>query len=138
MRISELFETIDQEEANQIYQSLKASGDHLTALYFQSTRNDIKHKSIDSAQRAAERMAATQQKKIDAAERRKQPQHKPERYVPPKEYSDNFRGNQYVTRARKELPPQLKRFLPIIDQGLIGTVTGNWSLGMNIGRLLSS
>lgn len=152
MRLHELFESnkIDQAEADAVYQSLKASGDHLAAFYFQATRNDAKHSTIDSAQRSAERMAAAAQKKIDAtkdaAERSKRGSPRSpkgddlptlDKYIPPKEYSDKFRGNQYVKVARSELPPGLKQFLPILDQGLIGTFTSNFDVGKRIAKALT-
>lgn len=57
MRINELFEAIDQKEADELLRGLIATGDSVTARYFMQTRYDPRHTSIDSAQRAAERMA---------------------------------------------------------------------------------
>lgn len=57
MRINELFEAIDQKEADEVLRGLIATGDSVTAKYFMQTRYDPRHASIDSAQRAAERMA---------------------------------------------------------------------------------
>lgn len=150
MRYSDLIESIDQTEADAVYRSLKATGDDLVALYFQATRNDTKHTTIDSAQRAAERMAASASKKIAAAQaaqddrdrsrsakRPLTPVPKLSTYVPPKEYSDNFRGNQYVQRARAELPPGLKQFLPILDRGLSAAISSSWGIGKRIGSILT-
>lgn len=56
MKISDIIvEEINQDEANQVLQSLIAAGDP-TARYFQITRYQTVHTTIDSAQRAAERM----------------------------------------------------------------------------------
>lgn len=57
MRINELFEAIDQKEADEVLRGLIATGDSVAARYFMQTRYDPRHASIDSAQRAAERMA---------------------------------------------------------------------------------
>ncbi len=61
MRINELFEAIDQKEADEVLRSVVATGDSVTARYFMQTRYDPRHTSIDSAQRAAERMAKKEQ-----------------------------------------------------------------------------
>jgi len=69
MRIRDLFEAIDQKEADEVLRSLVATGDSVTARYFMQTRYDPRHTSIDSAQRAAERMAKKEQERsIDRAE----------------------------------------------------------------------
>jgi len=57
MRLKEMFESINQKEADEVMRGLVASGDSVTANYFMQTRYDSRHTSIDSAQRAAERMA---------------------------------------------------------------------------------
>ncbi len=63
MRIRDLFEAIDQKEADEVLRSLVATGDSVTARYFMQTRYDPRHTSIDSAQRAAERMAKKEQER---------------------------------------------------------------------------
>jgi hypothetical protein len=63
MRIHDLFEGIDQKEADDVLRSLVATGDSVTARYFMQTRYDPRHTSIDSAQRAAERMAKKEQER---------------------------------------------------------------------------
>tara|TARA_R110002074_G_scaffold310910_1_gene481800 strand:- start:1578 stop:2105 length:528 start_codon:yes stop_codon:yes gene_type:complete len=54
-----LTEAVDQVEASQLYTALISSNDPYLkriAYYFQSTRNDQKHTTVDSAQQAAEGM----------------------------------------------------------------------------------
>jgi hypothetical protein len=63
MRIRDLFEGIDQKEADEVLRGLVATGDSVTARYFMQTRYDPRHSSIDSAQRAAERMAKKEQER---------------------------------------------------------------------------
>ena len=109
MKISDIIaEAIDQKEADEVLKSLVASGDP-AAKFFQQTRHDPRHTSIDSAQRAAERMAAAEQKRKTAQ------QNEPARSVnpaqaslkkpaapvkttktEPADYSDRFYGNRYT------------------------------------------
>lgn len=110
MKINEIIvEAIDQKEANEVYNALIADGDHLTAKYFQQTRNSPKYNNIDSAMRAAERMAsseerkkAAQQKTSTAATAKAQPTVDKPTVAPkqstrdPEDYSDNFYGNRYT------------------------------------------
>ena len=55
MRLVEIFESIDQREADELLRSLVSAGDPV-AKYFQQTRYDTRYTTIDAAQRAAERM----------------------------------------------------------------------------------
>ena len=62
MKIVEICEGIDQAEADEVLKALVASGDP-SAKYFQQTRYNPVHTTIDSAQRAAERMWHNEQRK---------------------------------------------------------------------------
>ena len=69
MKIIDIVETIDQREADEVLKSLVASGDP-AAPYFQKTRYDPRHSTIDSAQRAAERMWSSEQRRKKSADER--------------------------------------------------------------------
>ena len=110
MKINEIIvEAIDQKDANEVYNALIADGDHLTAKYFQQTRNSPKYSNIDSTMRAAERMAsaeerkkAAQQKTSPVATAKVQPTLDKPTVAPkqltrdPEDYSDSFYGNRYT------------------------------------------
>lgn len=108
MKINEIIvEAIDQKDANEVYNALIADGDHLTAKYFQQTRNSPKYSNIDSAMRAAERMASSEERK-KAAQQKTPATAKARPTVDnptvaskqatrdPEDYSDNFYGNRYT------------------------------------------
>jgi hypothetical protein len=108
MKISDIIlEAVDQKEADEVLKSLVASGDP-SAKFFQQTRYNPVHSSIDSAQRAAERMAQAEQKrkaspqataatKPQASAVRQQSKQKPEKQDrDPEDYSDRFYGNRYT------------------------------------------
>lgn len=108
MKISDIIaEAIDQSEADKVLRSLVASGDP-TAKYFQQTRHNAVHTTIDSAQRAAERMARADTDR-QAASTTSVPTKKtaPTAKIPaetdvksaerlPADYGDRFYGNQYT------------------------------------------
>lgn len=108
MKISDIIaEAIDQSEADKVLRSLVASGDP-TAKYFQQTRYNAVHTTIDSAQRAAERMARADADR-QAASTTSVPTKKtaPTAKIPaktdakpaerlPADYGDRFYGNQYT------------------------------------------
>jgi hypothetical protein len=108
MKISDIIvESIDQKEADEVLKSLVAAGDP-AAKYFQQTRYNPIHTSIDSAQRAAERMYHADQRRKDANTQKpttKQPApsltpSKPQSVKTPRREpaarSDRFYGNQYT------------------------------------------
>lgn len=114
MKIRDIIsEKIDQDEANQVLQSLIAAGDP-TARYFQITRYQTVHTTIDSAQRAAERMYhrdrdAELARRQDREEKRKdsdtQPDQEPKR-LPRDDDSRIGRsgkkwGNQYYSSGSR-------------------------------------
>lgn len=108
MKISDIIvEAIDQSEADKVLRSLVASGDP-TAKYFQQTRYNSVHTTIDSAQRAAERMARADADR-QSASTTSVPTKKtaPTAKIPaktdakpaerlPADYGDRFYGNQYT------------------------------------------
>ncbi len=109
MKITDIIvEAIDQKDANDVYNALIADGDSLIAKYFQQTRNNPKYNSLDSALRAAERMAfsdetraAAQQNKAGVAKDKPQssfntPKEPKKAEREPEDYSDSFYGNQYT------------------------------------------
>lgn len=121
-------------EANALYMALASSPDQedqLIAYYFQTTRNNVAHKTVDSAQRAAERLAKKALKQINAQGGKKPINTQQEL----KQYSDKFRGNQYVKIGRDKLPNELKAYLPIIDQGISKAFTSGWQAGKNLSKL---
>lgn len=63
MRISEIVEAIDKNDANEVMRSLMATGDTRVAHYFQQQISNPIHTSIDSALRTAERMARREMSK---------------------------------------------------------------------------
>ena len=108
MKISDIIlEAVDQKEADEVLKSLVASGDP-SAKFFQQTRYNPVHSSIDSAQRAAERMAQAEQKRKASSQTTAvtKPQASAVRQAPKQEpkkaerdlsdYSDSFYGNRYT------------------------------------------
>lgn len=112
MKIVEICEAIDQKEADELLKSLVASGDP-TAKFFQQTRYDPRHTTIDSAQRAAERMWHREQRskeqrsqdttvdnvpkfqtKLDKEP--KQPKEPAKKEREPVDWGDRFYGNQHT------------------------------------------
>lgn len=106
MKITDIIiESIDQKEANEVYSSLIADGDILIAKYFQQTRNSPKYNSIDSALRAAERMASAEERKKPAQQNStpkpqlsiEKPKAEPKRVErDPEDWGDRFYGNRYT------------------------------------------
>jgi len=133
MKINDIIltEQIDQKEADMVYQSLIAAGDPYdkeVAKEFQSTRLDPRYTSIDAAQQAAETKARQKTKakinKLKNAEAKneiKVADPKDHSAEVKKQYSDKFYGNQYVDNPNR--PPEfvndLKKYMPVIDQGFI-------------------
>lgn len=109
MKISDIIvEAIDQAEADEVLKSLVTSNDP-AAKFFQQTRYDPRHTSIDSAQRAAERMASIEAKRKGSqpnsnpvtdkfnASADKMPKVKPEKVErDPADWGDRFYGNRYT------------------------------------------
>lgn len=144
MKLREIMcERIDQQAADELLRGLIASGDP-TAKYFQQTRNDRRHTTIDSAQRAAERMynkANSELKKVKntpvkpttaapaPTPKVKQPTDRDTAASSAKtSYGDRFYGNQYTgslgrSNARYE-PGELGRLLGIEPQSAIGRALG--------------
>jgi hypothetical protein len=110
MKINEIIvEAIDQKDANEVYNALIADGDHLTAKYFQQTRNSPKYNNIDSAMRAAERMASADERKRSVQQKTSTPVVNAPQSASnnttvapkkatrdPEDYGDSFYGNQYT------------------------------------------
>lgn len=106
MKISDIIvESIDQKEADDVLKSLVASGDP-AAKYFQQTRYNPVHTSIDSAQRAAERLWHAEQRRKETQKSipKKDPAVKPTlapsntaaKRKDPADWGDRFYGNQYT------------------------------------------
>lgn len=109
MKITDIIvEAIDQKEADEVLKSLVASGDP-SAKFFQQTRYNPVHSSIDSAQRAAERMAQAEQRRKEPAQIstvtdkpqvsavKQEPKQGPKKQDrDPEDYGDRFYGNQYT------------------------------------------
>lgn len=112
MKIVEICEAIDQREADELLKSLVAAGDP-TAKYFQQTRYNPVHTTIDSAQRAAERMWHKEQRSKEQRSKdttaddipKFQPKLDKEPKLPkepvkkdrePVDWGDRFYGNQYT------------------------------------------
>jgi hypothetical protein len=109
MKIVEICEAIDQKEADELLKSLVAAGDP-TAKYFQQTRYDPRHTTIDSAQRAAERMWHSEQrrktqqtqepKSVDAPKAQfkldKEVERPAKKEREPADWGDRFYGNQHT------------------------------------------
>lgn len=142
MKISDIIvEAIDQKEADELLKSLVAVGDPV-AKYFQQTRYDTRHTTIDSAQRAAERMWHKEQ-------RSKEPQTKSTSVptaeptskftytsVPKKdkdkdkqspEWGDDFYGNRYtgsLNKGRSFEPGELGKLIGVDPDSFIGKTAG--------------
>jgi hypothetical protein len=110
MKIVEICEAIDQKEADELLKSLVASGDP-SAKFFQQTRYDPRHTTIDSAQRAAERMWHKEQRskeqrsqdttlntepKLQIKQPEKTPKEPVKKEREPADWGDRFYGNQYT------------------------------------------
>lgn len=118
MKIIDIVETIDQKEADEVLKSLVASGDP-AAPYFQKTRYDPRHSTIDSAQRAAERMWSSEQRRKKSADDRPSADSTPAKFVDmPKQaepgkkepkpnnasdWDDRFYGNQHTGSLGKSV-----------------------------------
>jgi hypothetical protein len=143
MKINEIIvEAIDQKDANEVYNALIADGDHLTAKYFQQTRNSPKYNNIDSAMRAAERMAsaeerkkAAQQKTSTAATINPQSTDNKPTVAPkkaervPSDYSDSFYGNQYTGSLGRDTS------FGDVDLGIDFDQSGLKTIGKTIGAV---
>lgn len=143
MKINDIIlEKLDQAAVDQVATSLKSSPDpeaQLTYYHLQRERGNPAHVSVDSAQQVAERKAKLQMKQIeDLKSNKEDPDNKLKlkNNDEVKQYSDNFRGNQYVQIARKQLPTELKAYLPIIDEvNPEEFIKGNWRIGDNLANL---
>jgi hypothetical protein len=106
MKISDIIvEAIDQKEADELLKSLVSANDPV-AKYFQQTRYNPIHTTIDSAQRAAERMWHKEKRNNEPHNQdtkvtpkfqlkpEKEPTKKPER--DPADWGDRFYGNKYT------------------------------------------
>ena len=143
MKINEIIaEAIDQKDANEVYNALIADGDNLTARYFQQTRNSPKYNNIDSAMRAAERMASAEERKQAVRQRastavttKPQPTSNKPTVAPkqsirdPEDYSDNFYGNQYTGSLGKGAS------LGDVDLGINFNQSGLKTIGKTIGAV---
>jgi len=138
--ITTLFEKLDQPAVDQVAISLKTNPDpeaQLTYYHLQRERGNPAHKSVDSAQQAAEIKAKRDIKRIDTIKKdpAKQDQ-KLQNADEIKQYSDKFKGNQYVTIARKQLPDNLKAYLPVLDgENPEEFFKSNWKIGDNIANI---
>ncbi len=141
MKINDIIlEKLDQTAVDQVAVSLKTNPDpeaQLTYYHLQRERGNPAHKSVDSAQQSAEIKAKQNLKKIDTM--KKDPNKKDLKLQSPeevKQYSDNFRGNQYVQIARKQLPTELKAYLPVLDgENPEEFFKSNWKIGDNLANL---
>lgn len=109
MKIVEICEAIDQREADELLKSLVAANDPV-AKYFQQTRYNPIHTTIDSAQRAAERMWHKEQRskeqhglntKADNTSKlqfkpEKEPKEPTKKERDPVDWGDRFYGNQHT------------------------------------------
>lgn len=111
MKIVEICEAIDQKEADELLKSLVTANDPV-AKYFQQTRYNPIHTTIDSAQRAAERM--WHKEKYDKEQRNldvkadstpaskfqlnpeKEPKAPTKKERDPADWGDRFYGNQHT------------------------------------------
>ncbi len=138
MKIVDIIERIDQKEADEVLKSLVSSGDP-AAKFFQQTRYDPRHTSIDSAQRAAERMSHAEQKRKSSQERPKDSpttQTPSVKYTPIKkdkpsaadsDWSDDFYGNRYtgsLNKGRSYEPGDLSRLMGIDPDSFLGRAAG--------------
>lgn len=141
MKISDIIlEAVDQKEADEILKSLVASGDP-SAKFFQQTRYNPVHSSIDSAQRAAERMAQAEQKrkassqptaatKSQASAVKQEPKQvlkKQDR--DPEDWGDRFYGNRYTGSLGRGAS------LGDIDLGIDFDQSGLQTIGKTIGAV---
>ena len=136
-------EEVDRKAADETYRGLNAAGESLTALFFQQERVKPFHTletAIETARsraREAEAEIAKHKKDVAADQAAHRPGAINRQYQPPKEYSDAFRGNQYVTVARKELPPEIAQYLPILDKGLAKAASSGFQTGKRIADRLT-
>lgn len=143
MKINDIIlEKLDQAAVDQVATSLKTNPDpeaQLTYYHLQRERGNPAHVSVDSAQQASEIKAKNQMRRIEDMKKNKDSKDnnlKLKNNDEVKQYSDNFRGNQYVTIARKQLPTELKAYLPIIDEvNPEEFLKGNWKIGDNLANL---
>lgn len=143
MKINDIIlEKLDQAAVDQVAVSLKTNPDpeaQLTYYHLQRERGNPAHVSVDSAQQASEIKAKNQMRRIEDMKKNKDNKDnnlKLKNNDEVKQYSDNFRGNQYVTIARKQLPTELKAYLPIIDEvNPEEFLKGNWRIGDNLANL---
>lgn len=136
MKIQELFEEVDQVEAEAVYKSLVATNDP-AAKYFQQTRYNRAHTTVDSAQRAAERLARKDLEKKSEKERKKiEKQRKKMQAIRDKEYQDAM---QAAEPQQKKTVPKDSKFKGAVDaggkqfKGALGTMQKAWQRGEKIG-----
>ena len=134
MKIVEICEAIDQSEADELLRSLVSAGDPV-AKYFQQTRYDTRHTTIDSAQRAAERMWHREQRRKEQSDKSTSVSDTPKFQVTPKaepkepvkkerdpaDWGDRFYGNQHTGSLGRGLDLDIdmdQRGLQTIGKGI--------------------
>lgn len=136
MKIFEICEAIDQREADELLRSLIAANDPV-AKYFQQTRYDTRHSTIDAAQRAAERM--WHKERYDKEQRNrdvksdtmpvskfqispeKEPKAPTKKEREPADWGDRFYGNQHTGALGRGLELDIdmdQRGLKTIGKGI--------------------
>jgi hypothetical protein len=136
MKIVEICEAIDQKEADELLKSLVTANDPV-AKYFQQTRYNPIHTTIDSAQRAAERM--WHKEKYDKEQRNrdvkadttpaskfqfnpeKEPKAPTKKDRDPADWGDRFYGNQHTGALGRGLDLDIdmdQRGLKTIGKGI--------------------
>jgi len=53
----------------------------------------------------------------------------------PKDYSDKFRGNQYVKFGKNKVPTSVRAFVPDLSKGIGTAATSGFDAGKNISKL---
>jgi len=144
MKISDIIvESIDQQEADEVLKSLFASGDPV-AKYFQQTRYNPVHSSIDSAQRAAERMYHADRRRQELRKTSTTVKKDTTKFQPidksdlsnkkerdPADWGDRFYGNQYTGSLGRSAS------LGDVDLGIDFDQTGLKTVGKAIGAVKS-
>lgn len=135
MKIVDICEAIDQREADDLLKSLVAAGDP-TAKYFQQTRYNPVHTTIDAAQRAAERMWHKEQRSKNTAQptsdnkprgeltlktKPTDPEKTTKKERDPIDWGDRFYGNQHTGSLGRGLELDIdmdQKGLKTIGQGI--------------------
>jgi len=136
MRLHELFEEIDQADAEAVYKSLVATNDP-AAQYFQQTRYNRAHTTVDSAQRAAERLARQDLEKKSDKERKKiEKQRKAMQQARDKQAQSTQKSAGSADKDKDDAP---SKFKGAVDKGskelkgILGTIQKAWKRGEEIG-----